>query len=514
MRKKMGLRGALFLTAFCALFLGAGGTARAQETTLQIESVRGEGKNIICYVNHDGAEGFAPKAEESGAKLEGTSCPVSEIVSFADTGEGRIYDCIVDVSGSMDEERMERIKGILGQILEGKGEKDLIRITRMGNERYSSAFLQDEASVREQIDLLAVTKEDTNLYASICEELKELKAEETQGQRCLLLFSDGAEDQAGGVTREEAESAVKESGIAVFTVAMLKEEPSAQELESAKILGSFARLSLSGKDYNPEVDGVSYDEISDGVREALDKSLRVTVDLEGAETQSETPTLSLTLSGGGSEGYAEWKLSPDLVKALDIEKKEPPESVSYVKIQTDDTPAEADGAQTKESAAQDKESGLLGRLGGKTLLLAGIVIMTAVLLLLLLLLLCGGRRTKEEQDEETQEKDRFEGERLEEEPQEIWISLINQNSGQEYTAALRGRLIIGRGTECEIPIPEDGALSKQHAYLLKEQDGIFLMDAGSSNGSYVNGVLALGKQRLEQGDILLLGSAEYRLTWG
>jgi len=52
---------------------------------------------------------------------------------------------------------------------------------------------------------------------------------------------------------------------------------------------------------------------------------------------------------------------------------------------------------------------------------------------------------------------------------------------------LRGRLVIGRGSDCDLVLDEP-EMSRRHAVIENSGDGMFLRDLGSSNGTFVNGV--------------------------
>jgi pSer/pThr/pTyr-binding forkhead associated (FHA) protein len=52
---------------------------------------------------------------------------------------------------------------------------------------------------------------------------------------------------------------------------------------------------------------------------------------------------------------------------------------------------------------------------------------------------------------------------------------------------IRGRLTIGRGSECDL-ILDEAEMSRKHAVIENFGDGIYLRDLGSSNGTFVNGV--------------------------
>lgn len=52
---------------------------------------------------------------------------------------------------------------------------------------------------------------------------------------------------------------------------------------------------------------------------------------------------------------------------------------------------------------------------------------------------------------------------------------------------VRGRLTIGRGSECDL-ILDEAEMSRRHAVIENAGDGIYLRDLGSANGTFVNGV--------------------------
>lgn len=60
-------------------------------------------------------------------------------------------------------------------------------------------------------------------------------------------------------------------------------------------------------------------------------------------------------------------------------------------------------------------------------------------------------------------------------------------------------ITIGRGEECSIVLP-DRQVSRVHARIFKGEDGFYIEDQGSRNGTYVNGVPAKGPVRLQDGD--------------
>ena len=67
---------------------------------------------------------------------------------------------------------------------------------------------------------------------------------------------------------------------------------------------------------------------------------------------------------------------------------------------------------------------------------------------------------------------------------------------------LRGdRLLVGRGAECDIAIP-DRQISRHHARLVRTPQGVLVEDLGSKNGTHVNGVRIAAPTLLQDGDII------------
>jgi hypothetical protein len=70
------------------------------------------------------------------------------------------------------------------------------------------------------------------------------------------------------------------------------------------------------------------------------------------------------------------------------------------------------------------------------------------------------------------------------------------------------RVVIGRSRECDVRV-EDGNVSRRHCEVA--QDGATtwtVADLGSTNGTELNGQRLSGKQRLEDGDRITIGSTE------
>ena len=70
----------------------------------------------------------------------------------------------------------------------------------------------------------------------------------------------------------------------------------------------------------------------------------------------------------------------------------------------------------------------------------------------------------------------------------MWaIRFLNGKLAGQEIPLQEGDYILGRGEDCQITVPDEG-ISKKHAKLLVDQQGVFIKDLNSSNGTFLNGV--------------------------
>jgi pSer/pThr/pTyr-binding forkhead associated (FHA) protein len=75
-----------------------------------------------------------------------------------------------------------------------------------------------------------------------------------------------------------------------------------------------------------------------------------------------------------------------------------------------------------------------------------------------------------------------------------------------------GGLGIGRSEENAVVIQDEG-VSRYHARLLYDNGSLWLQDAGSRNGVFVNGVRVTGHKALKVGDSITIAQHTFELTW-
>ena len=69
-------------------------------------------------------------------------------------------------------------------------------------------------------------------------------------------------------------------------------------------------------------------------------------------------------------------------------------------------------------------------------------------------------------------------------------------------------MTFGRAEDNVVALPDDDYASSHHARVESGLDGTWVIDLGSTNGTYVNGERVDGRRRLHEGDRLQVGDTE------
>ncbi len=82
-------------------------------------------------------------------------------------------------------------------------------------------------------------------------------------------------------------------------------------------------------------------------------------------------------------------------------------------------------------------------------------------------------------------------------------------SGEEH-AIDSGPLLVGRDAENDVPLGRDEFTSGRHARIEPRRDGVWVEDAGSTNGTFVNGERLTAPRKLSAGDVIRIGETDLR----
>lgn len=95
------------------------------------------------------------------------------------------------------------------------------------------------------------------------------------------------------------------------------------------------------------------------------------------------------------------------------------------------------------------------------------------------------------------------------EPTPTLVITAGSRAGARLTVPL-GETVIGRDTGADLLLG-DGGVSRRHAVVVRTADAVTIVDAGSTNGTWVNGDRISSSRALRSGDRITMGSAAVRV---
>lgn len=99
-------------------------------------------------------------------------------------------------------------------------------------------------------------------------------------------------------------------------------------------------------------------------------------------------------------------------------------------------------------------------------------------------------------------------------PDPVVLRFTPMRGGTPQRLTLRDEALVGRSAaKADVVIGDDASVSGRHARLVNTPGGVLISDAGSTNGTIVNGVPLAGPRRLEHGDLVRIGQTELRVTF-
>ena len=90
------------------------------------------------------------------------------------------------------------------------------------------------------------------------------------------------------------------------------------------------------------------------------------------------------------------------------------------------------------------------------------------------------------------------------------LRLISPDGTQSYDLREGVPLVVGRAPTCDLPV-FDPTISRRHAELISEGEGVRLRDLGSSNGTFINGA-KIDQGLLALDDLVAFGKVPFRLV--
>ena len=485
--------------------VSAASAAASDASGVRIIQARAATPSVAVYLDIRSESGSAVanvKAEQLQADIGPYPASAKSLQTFAATGEGVAYIFLVDVSKSLKPDQFAQIRNALLQWTEKMETKDRAGIVTFGESvKTTQDFTVDKAALKTKIGELAITDVHTRLSEGLIRALDLGRRDDADlpRRRVIVTLTDGIADAAGGSTHEDTMARIKEEPVPIYAIGFAAASVSASDKDKGfKALGAFAHAS-----------GGSF--IAAGAM-PLDK---IYAELRGNIHEANLLMLECATCPGDGRAYPlRVKLQAgNRVLTASSDVRLVPAAAPPVAA-----PASATVASAPAPAKPPQISLPLWQwLAGGT----GII---AVLGLFLF------RRKKPVPEQQPAVPDPAPEVRAVpaiDVPAELattampkvqpgfpiqLTAVCGAQRGRQWLTEVATETVIGRAANCAVVIDDDSEVSSRNSVLSTDGGLLFVEDLGSTNGTSVNGTAIAGRRRVGDGDLILVGRTELRLT--
>jgi len=494
----------LILLCFMILILNFIPISSASEiSSLRISQVNATLPDVTAYLDiSDSLGNMVPGIlpDQLSVTIGTQSAHVKKITPFGSSHEGIAYILLVDISKSLKKQQFVKIREALNAWIDDISPEDRVLIMTFGtNVGLLQDFTPDKDLLRSGVEGLKPTDNHTQLNLGIARamEIARRTDDGLPARRVIVTLSDGDDDFAGGMTKQEVLDRIKEEQVPIYAIGFYNPPYSNKKEEYLKILGEFSRT--SGGEYY-KAGNRSFLEMYTAIRQRIKNVYVASILCDTCTGDGGVYRLQMNISAG----------QRSTTDGKDIRLLPPP--------QVPDTP-EPQQVSPSEQTAPTPVLPFWQTLPVWNYAAAG-----GVLLLLCLLVILRRSNPKSIENEvveltspvDTPSTDQYEKSSGKQSHPGITVRLTavgTNDSYSPYVMEVFDSIVLGRDkTLCDVGLMGDDGISTRHCQMISENGMVYVVDLRSTNGIIVNGVPTMGRQRLEEGDMLLLGDSEFRVS--
>ena len=476
-----------------------------QEVTIrQVHMYQDAMHAYVDLTDAAGESAAQPEANEVLAYLDDDKLGTRRIQPFSESGEAMSYIFLFDISGSLSNSQFAQMKEATIKWSENMGENDKVAIITFGSEVTTVLdFSSDKAAIQNAVTGISNSDHQTQLYSGIEAALKLAARNDAElpKRKAVLLLTDGLNDYNGGLTKEAVLNLVSQDVIPFYS------------------LWSGGNQTGEGKEFLTTLSGESRGELYDLSSQAIQ-------DIYNAAYENFQKAYVIDFSypaakADGSSHNLKISVREDGVEASDTRAfTVNPATENLATLPLENTTADTD---------TEKENGM------SSIMILGIAAIILVLIAIVIILVAVLNRKKSEPKQTVgrqgyitpemanipKAEERTAAVRKESKNRGaqsasaagIPLTLTRLGSGEEKRLKINKILTAGRSADCGLVLT-DALVSGRHCTFYEEHGRLFVEDNASTNGTIVNGIKIQSRTELKSGDLILLGSDEYRIQFG
>jgi hypothetical protein len=406
---------------------------------------------------------------------------------------------LLDISTSMPSDVRDEVLTYINSLIEDLPENEELKLATFAEElNVLQDFTDDRYDLSTATEKIEFNGQQSKIYDAIYNTIPELAP--IDGEPCYyrtIVITDGIDDTASGVTKEELYIRLADDTYPIEVVAVSKTKQSEPEKE----LSALTRM--SGGSYSNIYPDADINSIQDVLRTNdifwIRASLPIAL-LDGSIRQ-------VNISDGVNEISFDVKVSTVDMPETTTQTTAETTTITSLETTTAITTTTSVTTAVAETVSEPEKTPLFGENTALILNVAGIVVIILIIVIIAVTrkkkpqpptveVLSDPRRNLDKTeffDEETDNGN------------EYTIKLSNtRNRGQNWILPVKGEIIIGRSEHADIKL-EDKSVAREQCKIVISGQKLAVAELSSSNKTKLNGIEISGKMPLSPGDILKFG---------
>ncbi|HWP21242.1 MAG TPA: FHA domain-containing protein [Candidatus Cryosericum sp.] len=503
----------LMLTVALAFVLAGMPSALAQDEA-QLQIAGGNASGDVYQIVFYSSAPDAPTAETLSVQIDGQPVDLKSVnpISYADPGT--TYVILFDTNTAVTERALPDMKSIAERILAGMGTQDNALIAPLGGKIAASDITDDADKLNASIEALAKDESGTDLYSTMSDALKLLNGTDAslRPRKCLIVMADGLDSSSSGISALELSNQISTSNVPIYTIALTYNTKTTERVEAAKTISGFARQSPGGLSQMLKTDGLTVENAADAILAQHDFNYLAVLDNAAVRAVSQGDSAEITLTFSAASGALTDTLTLSLASLPKAEATAQPTAEPTAAVEGSPQPVIDNGG----------EKGFFDVVKEKLLALPAWVLWTAgaavVVVIALIVLLASLSKKKKSKAPAPGTVVRF-GTVSEETPgmagaPDICVVRLGEKEKICCEISMPLSFAIGKDPKnAQLILADDPAIAPVQCRLLWKDGAVWVEEKSKKNKTLLNGSPVVRPVCLNSGDVLTLGSFEYRVFW-
>ena len=504
----------LLMLAMALVFVLAGIPSALAQDEAQLQIAGGNASGDVYQIVFYSSAPDAPTVETLSVQIDGQPVDLKSVnpISYADPGT--TYVILFDTNTAVTERALPDMKSIAERVLAGMGTQDNALIAPLGGKIAASDVTDDADKLNASIAALAKDESGTDLYSTMSDALKLLNGTDVslRPRKCLIVMADGLDSSSSGISALELSNQISTSNVPIYTIALTYNTKTTERVEAAKTISGFARQSPGGLSQMLKTDGVTVESAADAILAQHDLNYLAVLDSAAVRAVTQEDSAEVTLTFAAASGTLSDTQTLSLASLPKAEATAEPTAEPIAAVEESPQPV-IDNGGGKGFFDVVKEK--LLALPVWILWAAGAAVVVVIALIVLLSVL---NKKKKKKTAAPGTIVRF-GTVSEETPgqlsaPDICVVRLGEKEKICCEISMPQSFAIGKDPKnAQLILADDPIIAPVQCRLIWKNGAVWVEEKSKKGKTLLNGSPIERATRLNSGDVLQMGSFEYRVFW-